>query len=499
MTSPRSGLTRSTPASVRGKSPALASVRRAKAARDDDPGPNSTAPRQPTWIIPFILGCAILSGRVAVLVPTGGQGTLPLVAVAAPLAAVFAIWRYGSTMTLGFTSGPAFVLGVAPFLILAAVLPILGVIVHEYPVRTLFTVTTATTPLSFLVLGAAVSSHAPRAWRRWLLAAIAIQLVYALGQTNYWSRGPGWAAFSPFAAWDLSWATLQGQLDSLGRPTGLYTNPNELGLWAAVAVVLSATMLASRQRGVGIALSLMTLLLSQSRGAAAALLAALATGVALALVRGRLFSASALQGMASFVLAGAAAILVGIFVATPDVLLDRFGALMQVASGDLQADTNLAGRINFWSNVISLNRSYPLGTLGSPELILGSAVDSDWFRAFAQGSVPYLATLILLILTGLTLRSTAYGDTLRLCTVVVAVAGATQTPLNSPVIVVFWALLGIYIQTSTVARNAAPPHRPMKKRQSRGNLDASPRSGSRELGPVGESPSNQAVALRLRP
>ena len=47
--------------------------------------------------------------------------------------------------------------------------------------------------------------------------------------------------------------------------------------------------------------------------------------------------------------------------------------------------------------------------------------------------------------------------------VVVAVAGVTQTPLSSSVIVVFWALLGVYIQTSVDARNAAPSRRTLRE------------------------------------
>jgi thiamine transporter ThiT len=287
------------------------------------------------------------------------------------------------------------------------------------------------------------------------MLGIALQLAYALGQQIYWSKGPGWEVFSPFARWDLSIAALQGQLGSLGRSTGLYTNPNELGLWAAVAVVLAWTLLPPRQRSIGIALSAITLLLSESRGPAAGLLAALVTGAALSVARGRLASSSGFKTFLAFVLAGLLATLAGVFVAAPGVLLDRFGALFQVLVSGPQADVNLASRLNLWSGVLALNSAYPLGTWGSPELLLGTAVDSQWFRAFAQGTVVYLAALALVLVAALAVRNARYGDTLRLVGVVVAVAGLTQTLFGSPVISIFWVLLGLYMQSSVAARRSA--------------------------------------------
>jgi O-Antigen ligase len=418
----------------------------------------ATVPRS-TRIIPFTLGCVILSNRAFVVVSSGGHGVLPLLAVVAPLAAIVSVSRYGRGRSLGFLEHPVFVMAVLPYLALTAVFPILGVMFHGYPERTLLSIADSTTAVSFLVLGAAAASSDRRSWARWLMLGIVLQLAYALGQAIYWSRGPGWEAFTPFAGWDLSLAVLQGQLGSLGRSTGLFTNPNDLGLWAGVAVVLAWTTLPQRQRGIGIALSVMTLLLSQSRGPAVGLLAALVAGAALSVARGRFASSAAFKTVLAFVLAGLLATLAGVFVAAPEVLLDRFGALFQVLMAGPQADANLASRLNLWSGVVVLNSAYPWGTWGSPELLLGTAVDSAWFRAFAQGSVPYVATLALLFAAALALRDPSHGDALRLIGVTVAVAGLTQTPFGSPVIAIFWVLLGVYMQSSVAARRSARSQR----------------------------------------
>jgi len=133
----------------------------------------------------------------------------------------------------------------------------------------------------------------------------------------------------------------------------------------------------------------------------------------------------------------------------------RFGALLDVVTQGPRADVNLAGRLDYWSAVMDLNVLYPWGTWGPPEMILGTAVDSSWFRAFSQGSVPYVASLALLLAAPYALRDSRFGRGLVLVAVVVAVAGLTQTPVDYPVIYLFWVLLGAGLQSTVVART--PP------------------------------------------
>ena len=360
--------------------------------------------------------------------------------------------RYGRRRSLGFLDSPTFVLAVLPYLVLTAVLPVFGVLFNGYPERTLLATTDATTSASFLVLGAAASSHAKRSWAPWLLVAIALQLAYTLGQAVYWARGPGWELFTPFAQWDISLAALDGQLGSLGRSSGLYTNPNELGLWAGVAVILAWEMLPPRVRGVGITLAILQLLLSQSRGAAVALAAALVVGAVLSVARGRPASSTAFKAILSFGFAGLLAGLLALLIGHTAVLFDRFGAIFQVLTSGFQADTNLAARFDLWSGVLTLNSAYPWGTWGPPSILLGAAVDNAWFSALAQGSVPYVAALALLLGGALTLHRSSHGDTLRLVAVLVAVAGLTQSPSEYAVVALFWVLLGDGLQSSFVAR-----------------------------------------------
>ena len=400
-----------------------------------------------TAVIVFVFACALVADRAVLAIATGGRGALPLMTFMAPTAALWAVARHGTGQTLAFARSPVFLIGVLPYLGLAFVLPFLGVMFNRYPERTLISITEATTAFSFLVLGAAASTAPLRHWRPWITIAIVLQLTYAAGQTAYLGRWPGWELFSPLHAWDLSYQGLYGDFVQ-ARASGLYFNPNELGLWAGVAAVLAWAVMTPRWRLAGVVLAVMTLLLSQSRGATVALVAALAAGITMAFVHRRVRAPHAARTAISVGLAVAVAIVVVVVVQPSHDLVDRFSALATVWAQGPRADLNLAGRLDYWASVIDLNAVYPLGTWGPPESLLGSAVDSTWFRVFAQGSVLYVGALVLLLVSPFAVRDSWFKDTLIVITVLLAVAGLTQTPLNYPIAFLFWALLGAALQAS---------------------------------------------------
>lgn len=446
-----------------------------------------TGANRSTWLIVAVLACAVLADRAVLNVSSGGRGVLALVVLLAPIIAAIAVARQGFRRSLGFTSHPAFAFGVVPFLALTAVLPILGVMFTGYPERTLLAITAATTAVSFLILGAVWASSDDDSsttdehpWSPWLLIAIAVQLLYAAGQAVYLSRGPGWQLFAPFHAWDRSVGGALGQLVE-ARSLGLYINPNELGLWSGVAAILAWTMLPPRLRGLGVAMAVLTLLLSQSRGAGVAVLAVLVVGVGLTLARGRLSASGAFKAVLSLAVAGGLAIGLALLIAPRGALVQRFSAIIQIAVQGPRADANLAGRLDYWSAVTALNRIYPFGTLGPPELLLGSAVDSTWFRAFSQGSILYVVSLGLMLGASLVVGDPRYRLALRLVTLMVAVAGLTMDPFGYPVIYLYWVLLGAALQSEVAARLSV--RRSSVRRRSRGRARPIGRLGL--VGPSG--------------
>jgi hypothetical protein len=416
--------------------------------------PSGSQPRS-TVLIPFVLFCAVIADRAQLSVATGGKGALPvLMLLVVPAVAVLVVATYGRERSLGFLAHPIFLLCVLPYLALTLILPMLGIIFYSYPERTLLSTSGTLTAVAFLILGAALSTRGSAAWTRWLVAAIAVQFAYALGQAIYQGKGPGWELFAPFHAWDLSLQGLNGVLVQ-ARSSGLYFNPNELGLWAGIALVLAWSILEGRSRYVAILLALLTLLLSQSRGVSVAVLAALVAGVGLAMTERRISLASAAKTMGVvaviLMIAGGAALVFGI----PDAAVQRFNSLIAVVTQGAQADANLAGRLDYWSAVTNLNAIYPWGTFGPPELILGTAVDSSWFETFAQGSIPYAAALGLLLVSTLGVTDYPYRHALRIMAVLIAVAGITQTPFGYPASAMFWVLLGAGLQASATARARA--------------------------------------------
>lgn len=400
------------------------------------------------FLIAMVMLFAVAADRLVIGVSTGGRGALPVTVVAGPALAAFAVWRFGGRRTLGFLESPAFLVGVLPYLVFTFTLPVLGVIVNRYPDRTLLSVAEATSAVSFMAIGAALS-RAPRdRWRRWVMVGICVQLLYAGGQYAYLNELPGSALFGPFHSWDLSLQGIYGTLVQ-ARSTGLYFNPNELGTWAGTMALLAWGVFASRRRFLGVSLAVLTLLLSQSRGASVALAAAAVVGLALGVMARRVALGEAVRALLSLVIAVGLVIVIVVLVEPSSDLVSRFSALIAVAVQGPRADPNLAGRLDYWASVVDLNALYPFGTFGPPEMLLGSAVDSTWFRVFAQGSVPYVATFVLLLASPLALRRTWLSEAAVGLTVLFAVAGLTQTPFNYPMVVLYWTLLGAAAQAST--------------------------------------------------
>jgi hypothetical protein len=150
--------------------------------------------------------------------------------------------------------------------------------------------------------------------------------------------------------------------------------------------------------------------------------------------------------------------------------IERLAGLWTVFVEGPTADANLAGRLGFWSAVVDLTREYPLGTLGPPSLILGTAIDNTWFRSLAQGSVMYLASSLLLMAAPIGAGRSPIGEALALVTLVLIAAGMTQTPMYYPVVYLFWLLLGAGLQWSvdTMKRARPLPHRRLDSRREAG-------------------------------
>jgi hypothetical protein len=192
------------------------------------------------------------------------------------------------------------------------------------------------------------------------------------------------------------------------------------------------------------------LLLSQSRGASAALIVALGFLLVLAVRRHNAPRLEQLVPYAGVVVVVVAGWLVLVVSGAPaGTLIGRFG------SGITLQDPNVVGRIQFWEAGMGLLASHPFGTFGPPEFLLGTAVDSDWVRALLQGGPIFLAALALALGGGALIRGDDGPERrlVRALSVYVAVAAITQLPLQYPSAYLYWAVVGAALAAPLRAGN----------------------------------------------
>ena len=245
-----------------------------------------------------------------------------------------------------------------------------------------------------------------------------------------------------------------------GRSSGLFTNPNILGFWAAMATMLGFTIVSPRVRPLALALALLTLVLSQSRGATVALVTASAVGILGSVLLGRI-PKSQLRA-----LAGALLLLVllapVVLIALPAQSADRFEALVNVFTARRGGGPEPGGSHRLLGRGHqSEHAGVSLGYVGPAGTVLGTAVDSDWFRAFAQGSIVLVFANLLLLMAPAGVGSYPGRYALALLAIIIAIAGITQTSLTYPPVPsctgLFW-VVGCSGQSTTIAcgRQEAP-------------------------------------------
>jgi hypothetical protein len=425
-----------------------------------------------------VLFLAVADQRFLIAAETGGRGTLTISTFALPVLATLFLLRFGGRALTGFTS-PA-ILWWVPYLFLSILLPMLAVVLGWYPERVLFAGMEAILAVSAMLIGSAAavgfgSDQLP--WRRWLVIAAVFQAAYALSQSLAISGAlAGWP-WTTMLEWDLATQGRFGELVA-GRSAGFYINPNILGLWGAVTVILGLFLTSARSRLLVIGSGGMSILLSQSRGATFALVAALI----IALVRnarpGPSAAGSKIAGVLALalglsVLAGIVLIAMGFI----DVAIFERMYLGLAAALGAGTDPGVTGRINLWAAALDLLGTRPLGTLGPPEFMLGAAVDNGWVRVLVQGSVPFAAALGLMLLPAFLrpLAATEDGQRLRALSMLIALAAVSQTPLSYPPVILYWFLVGAVLAQERQRRRAgarsqvigtpptplAPQHQPL--------------------------------------
>jgi hypothetical protein len=358
------------------------------------------------------------------------------------MVALLMLMRFGP-QALSALSAPA-ALAWVPYLLMSGLLPLIGVALAEFPERVAFGTVDVVVAVSAIMIGgtaAVVSAGRELPWTRWLIGASLIQFGYALAQALILAGVVSGEPWTALRAWDLGSQSRLGEI-VLGRSTGLFVNPNVLGYSAAVLVVLGAFLPAGLGRFIVVGTSAGSLLLSESRGATFALIA---TMIVLALRRA-VAGRGGGRAMPRLVVAGLAAVAVVVAVQQLGLVeasvFDRLAEGLAAITGR-GTDEGLSGRVDLWATSLLLLDTRPFGTLGPPEMLLGTAIDSGWIRALVQGSVPYLTALALMLGAGFVARASS-SDGLRLqsLSLLIALAAVSQLPLAYPPSLLYWLVVG---------------------------------------------------------
>lgn len=409
-------------------------------------------------LVPLVIIFAVCAERFVLRVPSaGGRGVIPVLYLIIGIVAVLMI-AHSRRILLQLLCTPQFSKFVAPYLVLTFLLPLLAPFLMGYPARTSAASVGAVTAFTFLIMGFRCSQQDAKNGTSsntllapYLTFGVILQSVYALGQFLYNSGILSSITWGPLHAWDRALADAYGIPWISGRSTGLYLNPNVLGLFGAIALLYAAwTPLPRRRRFLIGVPALLTTVLSHSRGALLALFVALFAQMLRAFKRPwRMLT----QLVALITVL--ASIGVGIWAlsrvggSVGEQLVERLQAGLAIFTKGISADPNLVGRTLLWRKAIDSYLHHPLGTLGPPEYIVGSSIDSEWIRLLVQGGPLYLLSFILLLLWSLS------GDPIKdpevafiqALAVLIAVAGLTQHPMSYvPTISIYWFFVGMRLQ-----------------------------------------------------
>jgi hypothetical protein len=249
------------------------------------------------------------------------------------------------------------------------------------------------------------------------------------------------------------------------RATGLFVNPNNYGLFGAIVLLLLGASILARalpSRGVGFVLGITgawAIASSASRTAAAGLIAGwLVMGIMAGLqafLKRDEKSIPRVMGFALWLLLITFLTAMLLWLLLPDYLLERINRVLDIAFMGSQQDTSASGRLEAWKlGVQAFEERFPFGTWVPSEFALGIALDNHYMSLMVEGTPFYLGLFIMLLggIIGHTWRTMLVykhpadvaAVALAGCVALVAAGSFTLAPLREiQVLVPFWFLLGL--------------------------------------------------------
>jgi hypothetical protein len=295
------------------------------------------------------------------------------------------------------------VLSWVPYLSFGLILPVAGVVLLNYPLTTLYGIITVTiNPIAALIVGI-LAYRSPEIShlnlvRRMINIGVSIQAVLALLQFLR-ILGFGHVMIDIVTVWDFeSQARIKEEYVIVGRSIGTFINPNVLGVWCICAFFFNLLLSKRGIRIIFCALSVATLVLSQSRGSGIGLLVGVVFYLIWSLNAHRAGEATVRFGFVAWTVSLAMLLSLLVAIVSPSFSFlpggDRWKGGIDVITKGTTADANFATRVQVWQEAISFIDEYPLGTWGPPQVKFVLPPDNLYVHVFLQGSIPYLVALL---------------------------------------------------------------------------------------------------------
>ena len=387
----------------------------------------------------------VLNERLYIHVATSGNGLVRVMDLFIPLLAFILVMFSRKSIMPWFRRGN--IPCCMPYLLMGLCLPFLGVVGGDYPWRTLFTAIIGLRALGMIVIGIWLAQQPQRSrilLGRWMVFCIAFEALIAVGQfinSQHLFDAP---LLEQLNQWDVQSMTDYNTAYLVtARSSGTFLGGNTLGVWSVLALWFSVTEVAGLTGSICMMASLLTLILSQSRGSIAALLAGVVlTAVFLPWVRRRtLFSLGG--AIVTSVIVGQ--LFVGsLFNSTLETeqMQDRLSSGAAVISQGASADNNAQTRVDAWVDSMAFFAEHPLGTGGEPQYLV-KLIDNQYVSTLLQGSIPYILALAWALYAGLRMpNNRSMRAFLALSTVSIAVNGISASPFQYPAIGIFWLAIG---------------------------------------------------------
>lgn len=410
------------------------------------------------FVLTLILLYVLFTERIFLQLSSGGRGILPILELVIPVVAAVLLVFERNTQSLIVYRNNQFLQRFGFFILLTLLLPFLGVLFNDYPARTSLTSLAGFRAIAFVSFGcwiAQSSTYVRKLAKQYLFTAVVLEGTLASTQYLYSHGIVTGGLFEAQYRWDI---TTQYQYSEhyiiTGRSIGSFINPNELGFWSTVGFWSSALLFNRWMAFIGCGASLCGLIFSQSRGSLFALTLSMIIWFGYTFFSQR----KSLSQARHFAFMSAIILLLGISLGgltfqdriSNSPILSRFGNGIKVFSSGASADANAQGRVMAWKLALHFFEKHPEGTWGEPQMRLGSFMDNDYIRILLQGSILYLLSFaVLLVSAFLCLNgSTDSGRLLAMISVVLSVNAMSANPLAYTASSIFWMICGFHYTQS---------------------------------------------------